>query len=485
MNGDTLKAARNNPDQNTPDPPSRPPWAPDEHPRLLFATDTALETARALAEERDLWSMGSSIEPVAEELVVSDRAVCLAHDADRDVLFGRDDGRRRFECDHTGLLGWVAHSGLAVRLDDVAGDSRFDPIVDDPNRAGAAADPDHEPSNQRPTPGPFLAVPIRGPSGPVLAVLAVLRTEGASPFTERDQRALEILAAEVYRPFEQLHRESILRQALERALPGAGGPPFSIASGADPLFRPEALKQHARGRADSGDVLRLMPSWTRAAYALLILAVAGLGIAASVLRVDRWLSAPAIVLGSDSSHQETEFASQTRGWVDRGRERACLSGSALGSEQAPPHQQLDPTHQRWREFGATTAGHPADPSEPASGQISDNAAAGLSIAALFPASDRSQLRPGQDLRLQLTDGTVLSLEIETISPQLMGPAAVRQTLGPDLSDAIPVTGTVAWIEASVDPELAGDLYPGWTGQAQVRAGSERVFDALWRGSRDD
>lgn len=403
------------------DPSPGPPWAPDEDPRLLFATDTALETARALSEEKDLWSTGSAIEPVAGELVVADRAICLAYDAERDVLFGRDDAHRRYECETTGLLGWVARSGRAVRVDHVPGDPRFDPDLDDPAVDHPAGQDGHERisnpglSPGPRAPGPFLAVPIRGPSGPVLAGLAVLRLNGATPFSERDQRALEILAAEVYRPLEQLHRESILRQTLERALPGAAGLPTSVGSGADQLFRPEALKQHTLGRADSGDVLRLMPSWTRAAYALLILAVVSLGIAASVLRIDRWLSAPAIVLGSPS--------------------------------ELP--------------------------------------AAGLSIAALFPGSDRSQLRIGQDLRLQLYDGTVLSLKIESISSTLMGPTAVRQALGPDLSDAISVTGTVAWVEAGIDPGAAVDLYPGWTGQAEVRTGSERVIDALWRGGSDD
>ena len=394
-----LAAGRPKPDRS----PSS--WAPSEESRLLFATDLALETARALSAETDLSRAGGAVEAAAAELVVADRAYCLAYDPDQDVLFGRDEGGQRWDSAASGLLGWVVRSGKSVRIDGLHRDPRFDPELDDARgQAGG------------PGPGPFLAVPIRAAHGPVLAVLATLRFESGAVFSERDRRVLEALAAEVYRPFEQLHRETTLRRVLEQALPGVDG----LRSGAAELFRPEALEEHTRGDRTSGEVLRLMPAWTRAAYVLLVVAVLALALAASVVRVDRWVSGPAIVL-------------------DRGPVLNQKPGSTA------------PT----------------------------------SIAALFPGRERSRLRVGQMLRLSLSDGTSLELPIETLSPRLLGPAAVQDELGPTLKDALgPLNGTVAWVEANIDGP-AGELYPGWIGRAEVRVGSQRVLETLWQGGGDE
>lgn len=383
--------------------PARPAaqWAFGEDSRSLFAADSALEIARALSVETDLWRAGASVEPTAVELVVADRAYCWAYDSEHDVLFARDEGGRRTESAATGLLGWVARTGRTVRIDDLYRDPRFDPALDDPRSRGPAGAV------------PYLAVPVMS-NGSVLAVLSTLRDPSrgsdTAPFTPRDEAVLESLAAEIGRPFEQLWREEALRRTFEHALPGVSG----LRSGATDLFRPEALAEHTRGDRQAGDVLRFMPRWTRAAYALLLAAVICLTGAAAVLEVDRWVSAPALVL-----------------------ERSDDSESDI-------------------------------------------------IVALFPAKERGRLRVGQTLRLIFDDGTILERPIEALAPGLIAPGVIEERFGPTLKGALPLNRAVAWAETRVSEGSGPDgLYPGLGGRAEVRVGSRRVLEALWRGATDD
>jgi len=93
-----------------------------------------------------------------------------------------------------GIAGWVARNGEAVRIEDAAGDPRFDPSVDKATGYTTRA---------------ILAVPIRdaaesGGRGPVRGVVQVLNRrpraeEGSARFDEEDERYLVALATQIAR----------------------------------------------------------------------------------------------------------------------------------------------------------------------------------------------------------------------------------------------------------------------------------------------
>ena len=116
----------------------------------------------------------------------ADRATVWLVDAERGELVARlalalERGELR-QAIGRGIAGHVAESGEALRVDDVAGDQRFDPSAD---RATGYVTRS------------ILAVPIRERAeAPVRGVLQVLNRE-AGPFDAEDERYLTALAAQL------------------------------------------------------------------------------------------------------------------------------------------------------------------------------------------------------------------------------------------------------------------------------------------------
>ena len=111
----------------------------------------------------------------------------------------------------------------------------------------------------------------------------------------------------------------------------------------------------------------------------------------------------------------------------------------------------------------------------------------ISVIALLPGNQRPQLRAGMALRLELAGyrGSSREMIIESIGNELIGPAAARRYLGPEIADAVPLTGPVVIVEASAPAstfEADGATYEyhdGMQGLARVRMRSERIISALF------
>ncbi len=161
-----------------------------------------------------------------------------------------------------GLTSWAARTGLAVRSDSTGEDPRHDAEADGEARC-------------------LLAVPVTGPRGWVLGVLAAWRRDEA-PFDDADQAMVAGLADSVA-PYLVPHGPRPLEAMTRRT--GA----------AVDLFREEALEASSRGFSERGKVLRNSAGWTRWTWATL---VTGFFVGLLFLLVGRmhdYASGPAVV----------------------------------------------------------------------------------------------------------------------------------------------------------------------------------------------
>lgn len=113
------------------------------------------------------------------------------------------------------------------------------------------------------------------------------------------------------------------------------------------------------------------------------------------------------------------------------------------------------------------------------------------LIALLPAYTRPQLHPGQPVRLTLIGypQAYQSLTIDSIGDQILGPAAMRERLGSELADLLPVTEPVVLIQMHAPSatfqaeEQALAYYTGMQGTATVRVDTERLLFLLAPGLR--
>lgn len=113
------------------------------------------------------------------------------------------------------------------------------------------------------------------------------------------------------------------------------------------------------------------------------------------------------------------------------------------------------------------------------------------LIALLPAYTRPQLQPGLPVRLTLTGypQAYQRLTIDSIADQILSPAAVRERLGAELADLVPVTAPVVLVQMrapSATFQVEGRAlayYTGMQGTATVRVDTERLLFLLAPGLR--
>lgn len=114
-----------------------------------------------------------------------------------------------------------------------------------------------------------------------------------------------------------------------------------------------------------------------------------------------------------------------------------------------------------------------------------------SLVALVPGQYLPQLKPGMNVRLELTGYPFLYqwLTLETVAEEVTGPAEARRLLGPSASDAVEITGPVALVTArlpAADFVVGDETYPyrdGMLGRAEIRTRSEPLLLSLVPGLR--
>ena len=190
---------------------------------------------------------------------------------------------------------------------------------------------------------------------------------------------------------------------------------------AEPLFRQEALDEHARAFDREGTVLRIAPAWTSKAYWLVTaFACAGLAFIA-LASVSRYADGPAIV-------------------------------------RVEPLEELAITRKGARpEVLAFLPGH--------------------HLPSLLPGMT---LR----LELDGWPQTYQEVTVETVGTSVLGPAEARRLLGPALGDSLPLTGPVVLLRARLPAKgfrverRTLDYHDGMVGRAEVRLESERLLFLL-------
>ena len=470
----------------------------------------ALRTARRVAAQQDLATAGELLRLAAEVPVEADRVYCLLYDPADEVLWSHTSGfpaEERRESSAVGLVSFVARTGRALRVERADEDPRFDRDADDPHGEGH---------------GSLLAVPVREPGAPVLAVLVAVRDSG--PFSAQDEDALAVLASTVAPPLAQIARAAKLEAA-------GGSAPRAHATNA---FREEALRHHAAGARD-GDWLRLSPRWMNATFWLLSGLAAAFLLFAALSTIDERSSGPAVVrltgrtevtanqpgvvtavgvrpgdrvaagqilVRFQSAREAAELARIEREWelqlVERLRD---LSAGAPAQALIALRAQRDLARARLEErvVRAPRAGIVRD----VRSRRDQHVAAGdilLSLAdhssrpvlmALLPGDRRPMLRPGMPLSVELRGygQAPQRLTIASVADEVVGPDEARRLLGPEVAAAMPLSGPLVRVEAS----FAGDtfasggeryaLHDGMWGTAEVAVRSESLLAALVPGVR--
>jgi multidrug efflux system membrane fusion protein len=286
------------------------------------------------------------------------------------------------------------------------------------------------------------------------------------------------------------------------------------------LFRQEALEHHARPEA-RGSLLRVMPGWTNAVWWLVVSLVVVGGVGLALVDINDYARGPVLVRikgmeevtataggrvsrvlvrrgeqvragqplvelyaggeTADRERVEEEFRSRLATWLLEPlnadsrqalaglRAQLELSEARMGERvlKAPSDGQVGEVRVREQQFLA--------PGEIVVSLVRGGAEAWA--VAVLPGQYRPLLRPGQPLRLELTGFPYAwqSLQVASVSDELVGPAEVRRYLGPGLGDTVSVgDGPVVLVEARLPRETFesdGETYayhPGMAGEAWVK-----------------
>jgi len=143
-----------------------------------------LAVTEAVSSELDIDILLRKIIGIATDLLDAERSTLFLHDADRDELWSRvAEGLAEREIRipaHRGIAGEVFSTRVAVNISDAYADPRFNPDVD--RKTGYRT-------------RSILCVPVLNKHGMAIGVVQVLNRRGG-PFRMRDQRRLEMLAAQ-------------------------------------------------------------------------------------------------------------------------------------------------------------------------------------------------------------------------------------------------------------------------------------------------
>lgn len=291
------------------------------------------------------------------------------------------------------------------------------------------------------------------------------------------------------------------------------------------LFRQEAVAHHVSYRAE-GELLRLSPGWTGAAYWLLCFVFASALLYAVLGRFREWATGPALVRVEGRS-DVTARVSGTVAAVEVRPGQRVSAGQLLGrfyvEQEAAALSRIesefellllrtlrDPNDQAARQqlsslraerdlararleeraIRSPVAGVVSDvrirpgkhlqAGESVLSILSDNAR--FYVEVMLPGHHRPLLRSGQPLRLELKGYRYQYqvLSIDSIGDEVVGPGEVKRYLPAELQDAVTLDGPVVLVQARLpSPSFQIDgqsvrYYEGMQATAEVALRSERI-----------
>jgi hypothetical protein len=474
----------------------------DEKRRTVFAR-RLLAATQSIASQRQPASVARASAQAVEEVVDAERGYCLLYDPATETLWepprDADLEEERRESASVGLVSFVVRTGRPLAIERIGADPRFDRDADDPAAHG----------DER-----FAAVPVLGPDGRILAVLAAVRRAEERGFDDEDLKGFTLLAEQAAPTFAQLR----LADGDAEGLPTAA------------LFREEAVEHHNVGMRGEGDVLRVDPGWMRWTFRLLV-AVLVSGLLFTVLaKVHDYASGPAVVrLGGRSDLTATADGTVSQVSVAPGEkvEAGRLLVRFYGAREAAELSRLD------HEFELQLINRLRDPADagaqqalislraerelarsnlaerelraPAAGTVSDirvrvgqhivpgqsllsigRGEQRPSVVAFLPGEDRPLLKRGMPLRMEIQGYKYAyqQLVVDAVGDEVVGPAEARRFLGDEIADAVTFTGPVVKVEAHLPSgsfEADGKVrqyHDGMLANAEVRIRSERVLVTL-------
>ncbi|HEY0511006.1 MAG TPA: GAF domain-containing protein [Thermoanaerobaculia bacterium] len=475
----------------------------DEERRRTSFARRLLAATQSISSQRKPEGVARAAAEAVEDVSAADRGYCLLYDPATETLWepprDADLEEERRESAAVGLVSFVVRTGRPIAIERIGADPRFDREADDPKAQG----------DER-----FAAVPVLGPDGRILAVLAAVRKAEERAFSDEDLKELTLLAEQAAPTFAQLRMGDEASDGLAAAA----------------LFREEAVEHHNVGLRGEGDVLRVDPGWMRWTYRLLLAVLAG-GLLFTVLaKVREYAEGPAVVrLGgrsdltanADGTVSQVVVAPGER--VDAGRLLVRFYGAREAAELARIDHEFelqlinrlrDPadagaqqallTLRAERELARSNLAE-REVRAPAAGVVDDirvrvgqHISPGQSllsigrgqerpsVVAFLPGEDRPLLKRGMPLRLEIQGYRYAyqHLVIDSVGDQVVGPAEARRFLGDEIADAVQVPSAVVKVEAHLTSgtfEAEGKTrryHDGMLARAEVRIRSERVLVAL-------
>ena len=224
---------------------SRDPLAADAE-----SAERLLDLCARLPMQTDLASAGRLIIEIGRDVLQAKMVQCFVYDSDAETITPADasESEKWTYSAASGLVAFVARTGERVCLDRVGMDPRYDFDIDAPLEMRSAR---------------FLAEPILGPAGLPAGVLTAVRSTEQAPFADDDIRMIELLAECSAPTFNQILLQNRVQAVLARRASGS-----EANSG---IFRQEALDYHVRSWDQQGDVLKVLPTWLRRGFWLVLL----------------------------------------------------------------------------------------------------------------------------------------------------------------------------------------------------------------------
>ena len=454
------------------------------------------EVLRALALQPGLGERAEVLAEAAREAVDGLRAYCLLYDPQDDTLWTRDraTGGERRDSAAVGIASFVLRSGMGLIVPRAGRDSRYDREADDPQGDGSER---------------LVAVPIRDEDGRGLGVLVAVRSSREAEFGAAHRELLERLAA--------------------AAAPFLPPPRPEEVLGDEALFRREALERY-QVLDEAHDPLRISPAWTRWTYWTLLAALLGAAVFSLVGDVKEYASgiavvwmgnrdevtadAPGTVTAVDVAPGRQVQAGQVLVRLHQGQEAADLARidqefelqlinrlrdpSDTGAEQAlialRTQRQVAAARLGERALRAPSAGVASDVRVHA-GQYVTAGQAVLSIVhgqdrptvvVLLPGEFRPLVRRGMPMRFEIAGYrySYQGLTVESIGEEVVGPNEARRYLGPEIGDAVQLSGPVVILKALLPrPTFQADgrtfrFHNGMHGNAEVEVRKESILLTL-------
>jgi len=465
-----------------------------------------LEVSRRLAMQRDLEGAARVAMTAVLEFAEAERAHCLFHDAASGSLWS--EVPRGTDSDEAvaslGIAGFVARTGSAVCVNRVNEDPRCNRAVDDPKGKG----------DER-----LLAQPVLGPDGQVHAVLIAVRHGNRARFDDNVRGMIASLAEQIGPVLHQLALHVEADGVLEEDAKARG----------QDLFRREAMEAHQSHRKH-GDVVRISPAWVQWSYWLLLALLLVGGSYMYFGKVDDYSSGPAIIRTTG----RTDVTAKRAGTIMK---TEVVAGQRIAQGQILARfynaDEIAEVQRLEKEFELGLVKFLRDPASseagrtlaslrverdrakarleqrvaraPVDGVVSDiriragqhlqpgdvimsltKDSSHMSVVVLLPGSDRPQLRPGMELRLELRGYRYAyqTLTIESVSDEVVGPGAARRYLGRHISDTLAIAGPVVMVVAKLPKrtfKADGETYfyhDGMQAIGEVRVRSERIITTL-------